>query len=97
MREMLRFRHFSPTYGMRNQISPEERDLLIIDEVPDIFVSGHVHRFGMDNYKGVQLIEGSTWQSQTQFQKMMNFKPQPARMGIVELDLPDSMHGWSLT
>jgi DNA polymerase II small subunit len=97
MREMLRFRHFSPTYGMRNQISPEERDLLIIDEVPDIFVSGHVHRFGMDNYKGVQLIEGSTWQSQTQFQKMMNFKPQPARMGIVELDLPDSMQGWSLT
>lgn len=97
MKEMLRFRHFSPTYGMRNQISPEERDLLIIDEVPDIFVSGHVHRFGLDNYKGVQLIEGSAWQSQTPFQKMMSFKPQPAKMAVVELDLPNSMHRWELT
>jgi DNA polymerase II small subunit len=97
MKEMLRFRHFSPAYGMRNQISPEERDMLIIEDIPDIFVSGHVHRFGLDNYKGIQLIEGSTWQSQTPFQKMMNLKPQPGRMGVVELDLPDSMHGWELT
>ena len=97
MKEMLRFRHFSPTYGMRNQISPEENDMLIIEDIPDIFVSGHVHRFGLDYYKGIQLIEGSTWQSQTPFQKMMNLKPQPARMGVVELDLPDSMHGWKIT
>jgi DNA polymerase II small subunit len=97
MKEMLRFRHFSPAYGMRNQISPEERDMLIIDDVPDIFVSGHVHRFGMDTYKGIQLIEGSTWQSQTEFQKMMNFKPQPARMGIVDLDLANSMNEWRIT
>lgn len=97
MKEMLRFRHFSPAYGMRNQISPEERDMLIIEDIPDIFVSGHVHRFGMDNYKGVQLIEGSAWQSQTPFQKMMNLKPQPGRMGVVDLDLPDAMHGWKLT
>ena len=94
---MLRFRHFSPAYGMRNQLSPEERDNLIIDEVPDIFVSGHVHRFGLDNYKGVQLIEGSAWQSQTPFQKMMNLRPQPAKMGVVDLDLRDSMHAWELT
>ena len=97
MKEMLRFRHFSPAYGMRNQLSPEERDCLIIEEIPDIFVSGHVHRFGLDNYKGVQLIEGSAWQSQTPFQKMMNLKPQPGKMGIVELDLPDAMHAWELT
>jgi len=97
MKEMLRFRHFSPAYGMRNQISPEERDSLIIEDVPDIFVSGHVHRFGLDDYKGVQLIEGSAWQSQTPFQKMMNLKPQPAKMGIVELDLPDTMQAWELT
>jgi len=97
MKEMLRFRHFSPAYGMRNQLSPEEKDNMIIDDVPDIFVSGHVHRFGLDRYRGVQLIEGSTWQSQTPFQKMMNLRPQPARMGVVELDLADSMHPWGLT
>lgn len=97
MKEMLRFRHFCPSYGMRNQISPEERDNMIIEDIPDIFVSGHVHRFGLESYRGVQLIEGSTWQSQTPFQKMMNLKPQPGKMGIVELDLPDTMHAWELT
>jgi DNA polymerase II small subunit len=97
MKEMLRSRHFGPSYGMRNQLAPEEEDLLVIEDVPDIFVSGHVHRFGMDNYKGVQLIEGSTWQSQTPFQKMMNLRPQPAKLGVVELDSPNKMHTWQIT
>ncbi len=97
MKEMLRSRHYAPSYGMRNQLAPEEEDLLVIEEVPDIFVSGHVHRFGMDNYKGVQLIEGSTWQSQTPFQKMMNLQPQPAKLGVVELDSTNKMYTWEIT
>jgi len=97
MKEMLRSRHFGPTYGMRNQLAPEEDDMLVIEDVPDIFVSGHVHRFEMDTYKGIQLIEGSTWQSQTPFQKMMNLKPQPAKMGVVELSLPNTMYAWEIT
>jgi DNA polymerase II small subunit len=97
MKEMLRSRHYGPTYGMRNQLAPEEEDLLVIEEVPDIFVSGHVHRFGMDNYKGVQLIEGSTWQSQTPFQKMMNLQPQPAKLGVVDLSKPNDMKTWEIT
>lgn len=96
LKEMLKSRHYGPTYGMRNQLAPEEQDLLIIEDVPDIFVSGHVHRFDMDTYKGVQLVEGSTWQSQTPFQKMMNFKPQPAMMGAVELSKANDMRTWEI-
>ncbi len=96
MKEMVRSRHFGPTYGMRNQIAPEESDLLIMREAPDIFVSGHVHRFGYMNYRGMHLIQGSTWQSQTDFQKMMNLQPQPAKMAIVGLDSPDDIRTWEL-
>jgi len=85
MREMLRSRHLGLTYGMRNQLSPEEMDMLILREVPDIFVTGHVHRFGQADYKGISMIQAGTWQSQTDFQRMMNFKPQPARMALVDL------------
>ncbi len=96
MKEMIRSRHLSPTFGMRNQVAPEDMDMLVIRDVPDIFVSGHVHRFGIEKYQGVQMIQGSTWQSQTPFQKMMNLKPQPARMGIVELDTPHPILQWGL-
>jgi DNA polymerase II small subunit len=85
MREMLRSRHMSLTYGMRNQLSPEETDMLVIRDVPDVFVTGHVHRFGSAEYKGVQLVQAGTWQSQTSFQRMMNFKPQPAKMALLDL------------
>ncbi|MCK5774507.1 MAG: DNA-directed DNA polymerase II small subunit [Thermoplasmata archaeon] len=96
MREMVRSRHFGPTYGMRNQLAPEDVDLLIMREAPDILVSGHVHRFGYTNYRGMHLIQGSTWQSQTDFQKMMNLQPQPAKMAIVGLDSPDDIRTWEL-
>ncbi|MGA1820923.1 MAG: DNA-directed DNA polymerase II small subunit [Thermoplasmatota archaeon] len=96
MKEMVRFRHFSPSYGMRNQLAPEEKDHLIIKDVPDILVSGHVHRYGYDVYKGIQLIQGGTWQSQTPFQKMMNLKPQPAKMALVELDRANAYHTWEI-
>lgn len=91
MREMLRSRHMALTYGMRNQLSPEEADSMIIRDVPDVFVTGHVHRFGYSDHMGVRMIQAGTWQSQTSFQKMMNFKPQPARMGLLDLSTWDML------
>ncbi|MEM3341300.1 MAG: DNA polymerase II small subunit, partial [Thermoplasmata archaeon] len=55
------------------------------DHIPDIFVTGHVHDVGADRYKGVTLINASAWQSQTSYQKMMNFIPTPARVPVVDL------------
>ena len=57
----------------------------MIDEVPDIFVSGHVHGAGISEYRGVRLICASTWQSQTAFQRMHNFNTVPAQMPITHL------------
>ncbi len=66
-------------------MAPEKEDYLVIEDVPDIFVSGHVHGAGISEYRGVKIICASTWQSQTSFQRMHNFNPDPAKLPIVHL------------
>ena len=85
MREMLKMRHLAPIYGGKTPIAPEAEDHLIVDEVPDIFATGHVHSVGVDAYRGVVLVNSSTWQAQTPYQKMRNIEPLPARLPIVDL------------
>src|SRR5438477_7229633 len=85
MKAMLRMRHLAPIYGGKTPIAPEAEDHLIIEEVPDIFVTGHVHAVGVDQYRGVVLVNASTWQAQTPYQKMRNIQPAPARLPIVDL------------
>jgi len=85
MREMLKRRHLAPIYGGKTPIAPEAEDHLVIDEVPDIFVTGHVHSVGLDEYRGVRIVNASAWQSQTTYQKMRNIEPKPARVPIVNL------------
>ncbi len=86
MREMLTRRHLAPIYGEKNLIAPESQDYLVIQQVPDIFVTGHVHKADVrQNYKGITLINASAWQTQTSFQKIMNFHPDPAKVAVVDL------------
>lgn len=85
MKELLKRRHLAPMYGGKTPLAPEPRDMMVIDTVPDIFVTGHVHGAGLSHYKGVRLINASTWQSQTSFQKMHNFTPDPAKLYLVHL------------
>ncbi len=85
MKAMLQMRHMAPIYGDNTPLSPEIHDYLVIDRVPDIFVTGHVHVTAVEKYRGVLLINASTWQSQTEYQKMMNFSPDPAKVPLVNL------------
>lgn len=85
MKEMLKRRHLAPQYGGKTPIAPEKKDYLVIDIIPDIFVTGHVHGAGLSEYKGIRLINASTWQAQTAYQRMHNFVPDPAKMPVVHL------------
>jgi DNA polymerase II small subunit len=85
MKQMLIRRHMATFYGGKTPLAPEKRDHLVIREVPDIFVTGHVHESAVSTYKGVRLINSSTWQGQTYFQKSHNFIPEPARLTLVHL------------
>ena len=85
MREMLRRRHMAPIYGERTAIAPEQKDYLLIDQVPHIFVTGHVHKCEVAEYRGIKLINASAWQSQTDYQRMHNQMPEPAKVPMINL------------
>jgi DNA polymerase II small subunit len=85
MKRMLAMRHLAPMYGGKTPLSPQSRDGLVIDPVPDIFVTGHAHTFGADRYKGILLLNASTWQAVTEYQRMRNITPVPARAALVRL------------
>jgi DNA polymerase II small subunit len=85
MKRMLQMRHLAPIYGDRTPLAPIPRDGLVIDPAPDVLVTGHAHTYGVDRYRGVLLLNASTWQSETEYQRMRNISPVPARAAIVDL------------
>ena len=85
MKVMLQKHHIAPMYGGYTPLAPEHKDYMIIDRVPDIFVTGHVHLANLGEYRGVTLINASSWQAQTSYQKMLNFIPEPAKLPIADL------------
>jgi len=85
MEEMLQRRHLAPAYGRRTPIAASKTDRLIIDPLPEILHTGHVHIKGITTYRGVLGINAGTWQSQTKFQKQMNVNPTPALAVAVDL------------
>ena len=85
MRQMLRRRHLAPQWGGKTPLSPEPEDGLVIREVPDIFVTGHVHGHACIDFRGTTLVCSSTWQDQTSYQRMLGFQPKPCMLTVVNL------------
>jgi DNA polymerase II small subunit len=85
MEEMLQHRHLAPAYGRKTPIAPGRHDPLIIDPLPEILHTGHVHVKGITSYRGVLGINAGAWQSQTSYQKQMNVNPTPALTVVVDL------------
>ena len=84
----------APIYGGVSSLAPEKEDYMVIDLIPDIFVTGHVHVTSVESYRNVLLINASAWQSQTEYQKMMNFMPDPAKAIVVNFKnlIPSAIH-----
>jgi DNA polymerase II small subunit len=85
MKLLLRARHLAPTYGKRTALSPELRDYMVVDQVPDVFHVGHVHTYGELSYRGTLLVNSGTWQAQTQFQLNMGMEPTPSIVPVLDL------------
>lgn len=85
MKHLLRARHLSPIYGSQTPIAPEMEDLMVIDDIPDIFHVGHVHRAELDMYKGILLLNSGSWQKQTPFQASVGMTPNPGIALMVNL------------
>jgi DNA polymerase II small subunit len=85
MIEILRKRHLAPSYGKKTPISPERRDYLVIERIPDVFQTGHVHMWGAEEYRGVWVINSSAWQGKTKLQAMLGVEPKPGIATIYDL------------
>ncbi len=84
MIEYLKRRHLSPVYG-GNLIIPENIDYMVIDDPPDVFHCGHVHKNGYTQYRGTLVINSGTFQDQTDFQVKQGHVPTPALVPILEM------------
>jgi DNA polymerase II small subunit len=85
MRLLLQARHLAPLYGGKTPISPESRDSLVIERVPDILHAGHVHTLEYNHYRGVLLVNSGCWQKQTGYMQRNGFIPTPAKVPVVNL------------
>lgn len=83
MEELLKKRHLAPIYGERTPLASELEDYLVIDEIPDVFHTGHVHINTYRKFKGIHLINSGTFQTQTEFQKIYNIIPTPAEVPVL--------------
>jgi DNA polymerase II small subunit len=85
MKLLLQSRHLAPVYGGKTPLSPEGRDCLVIERVPDIFHAGHIHTLGYTTYRGVLVVNSGGWQEQTEYMKRLGFAPTPGKVPVVNL------------
>ena len=82
---LLKKRHLSPSHGSTLYIPDAKKDSLVIDKVPDFFISGHIHKNSVSSYRNVTTICGSCWQNKTAFQEKVGHNPEPCRVPVVNL------------
>ena len=85
MKLLMQSRHLAPVYGGKTMLSPENRDYLVMDRVPDIFHAGHIHVLGYLNYRGVLVVNSGGWQAQTDYMEKLGLVPTPGKVPVVNL------------
>jgi len=85
MKLLLEKRHLAPSHTSTLYIPDRDDDPLIIEKIPDFFVTAHIHRTMVSNYKGVTLIGCGCWIPQTPFQEKVGLHPEPSKVPVVNL------------
>jgi DNA polymerase II small subunit len=89
MKFLMKRRHLAPTHTSTLYIPDTKKDPLVIEKIPDFFLSGHIHKSATANYRNTTLICGSCWQSKTIFQEKVGHNPEPSRVPIVNMKTRD--------
>ncbi len=85
MRFLLQRRHLAPAHSSTLYIPDPEKDPLVLEHVPDIFIGGHIHKSNAASYRGVTIVSGSCFQAKTPFQEKMGHEPDPGHVPIINL------------
>jgi DNA polymerase II small subunit len=84
MKFLLKNRHLAPTHGS-TQYYPLEKDFLLINKIPDIFVSAHTHKCGVSYYNNILVVSISCWEAMTPYQEKFGNKPDHCKVPMVNL------------
>jgi DNA polymerase II small subunit len=82
---LLKRRHLAPTHSSVIYIPGEINDPLVIDEVPDIFATGELHRSDIGVYNNILMISSSCWQSVTPYEEKVGDHPDPCKVPMLNL------------
>ncbi len=85
MRFLLQRRHLAPTHSSTLYVPDPDKDPLTLEIIPDIFISGHLHKSAVSNYRGVLLIAASCFQEKTEYQEKFGEEPDPCRVPLINL------------
>jgi len=84
MSYLLMNRHLAPTHTSV-QYAPTEKDNHFIREIPDIFVSGHVHKSAVSYYNNILIVSVSCWEAMTPYMEKMGSIPDFCKVPMVNL------------
>jgi len=84
-KEVLKRRHLSSIHGATSYTPYTTEDPLVISEVPDIFLTGDLHKPEIDMYNNILLVASSCWQSRTAFEEKVGNNPDPCKVPILNL------------
>ncbi len=85
MKYLLQRRHLAPSHSSNLFIPDTDKDPMVIEEVPDFFVTGHIHRTAAVNYRNITLIGCSCWVGRTRFMEKVGIHPEPSRITLANL------------
>lgn len=85
MVELLKKRDLMCSYGFGRPYVPEKKDFMLLREEPDLVFIGDHHRIGYAHYRGTTIINNSTFQTETDYQKELGHVPTPGIIPMVNL------------
>ena len=85
MKFLLQKRHLAPSHSSTLYIPDIKEDPLVIKDIPDFFVSGHIHKMSVGFYRGITTLCSSCWQGKTIFQEKVGHHPEPGRVPLINL------------
>jgi DNA polymerase II small subunit len=84
MKYLLQYRHLAPSHGSM-QYFPFEKDSHFIEKIPDILVSGHLHKSGISYHNNILVISTSTWEGFTDYMEKVGSKPDFCKVPMFNL------------
>ncbi len=82
--ETLRWRHLCPQWGLIPQ-APTYEDHLVIEEEPDVVVTGHLHICDSGRYRGTAILSVGSFEGLTTWQRDIGISPTVGYFQVLDI------------